>query len=652
MKYIFNLLSFLFFMQLQAQSGFNASNMTVTKPDLSINHFESDSTANAVVLYEYGNAFYPQGSNFLNVEIKRKIKFLNKNELHRANVEIYVYKGDSKEQVNNIRATTYNLENGEISTSQLDKSQIFTENYNERYDIVKFLLPNVREGSVITYSYTFVTPYYGKYYSWDFQQDLPKLYSEYNTSIPGNYEYHIKLIGNKPLDVNDQNIVNNCIDYGRASANCAVSKYIMTNIPAILPEDYMTTIDNYRSRIEYELKVVRYFDGKVKHYTDTWEAADKQLRSSSHVGSQLKGSSTLSLSDIPTNIKNENSPLKKAELIRQLITKNYQWNGINRTFNESVTNLLKEQAGTATEINMLLHNTLKQEGLEVFPVLVSTRQNGLPTKLYPVITEFNYMIVLLKTDEGKFFLDATDPYLAFGEIPYKCLNQYGRAIDMKYGSYWVDIQPQKPSTIQLSANLEFTDAHTLEGDLNTKSTYYQALSRKKSFFENPDQYIDNLDNKLATLTFNSHKVIDADKSSIDFNEEAKINWSLEAVGNNIYLNPILFKFYDSNPFKLQERTYPVDFGYKQAYLYNLKIKLNNQYKVKEIPEDVTFNLPNNVGSILFKTNFNDDEINLYFRFNINDTLFNYNYYEYFKEYFGKIVDINNNSFILLERKQS
>ena len=34
-----------------------------------------------------------------------------------------------------------------------------------------------------------------KYQPWYFQGPDPVLYSEYNTSIPGNYEYNIKLVG-------------------------------------------------------------------------------------------------------------------------------------------------------------------------------------------------------------------------------------------------------------------------------------------------------------------------------------------------------------------------------------------------------------------------------------------------------------------------
>ena len=635
---------------LYCQPSFNDGNLNVTRDDLLINTFPEDSTAKALVIYEYGNSYVEDRAFNLVTEIKRKIKILSKDGLDYANIEIPIYVGGDKEKITNIKGTTFNLDNNETKSIQLDENQIFVENYNKNFDIVKFLLPGVKEGSVITYSYTKTSPFFSKYHSWDFQREIPKLYSEYNTSIPGMYEYHIKLIGNKPLDINEQSIEKGCIVVSGAAANCAISKYAMKNIPAFLPEQYMTTEDNYRSRVEYELKTIRYFDGRIKQFTQSWEDADKQLRSDKRLGAQLSKAYKYKVV-VPTQITEIENQEEKAQVIFNFIQNNFVWNEINRSYGENVDELISKRSGTATEINMLLHNVLKSHDFDVHPMLISTRDNGFPTKLFPVISEFNYMVVLLKLNGENYLLDASDPYLAFGEIPFKCLNQYGRVLNLKFGSYWYDIVPKKPSTIQIKSVLEFQTEDVLTGSFNTTSTGYFALPLKKSYFSNTAQYIENLDNKTTNITFDNHNVIQPNKSSIEFIEEANVTWNLDAVGNGIYLNPMVKRLYESNPFKLQERSYPIDFGYRQAYLYSLKIKLNNFYTVKEVPEDQNFNLPNNKGTIMFKTEYNNEELNLYFRFNLNESLISSDYYKYLKLYFSKIMDINNNSFILLERKQ-
>src|SRR5690606_34800525 len=123
-----------------------------------------------------------------------------------------LYKKDNNaEKISDITATTYNIENGKVTQVKLEKSAIFEENYDENHTLAKFTFPNIKEGSVITYSYTLESPYIYKYKDWEFQSDIPKLYSEYNTSIPANYEYNIKLVGTLKLIRNEQKLVKDCL---------------------------------------------------------------------------------------------------------------------------------------------------------------------------------------------------------------------------------------------------------------------------------------------------------------------------------------------------------------------------------------------------------------------------------------------------------
>ena len=94
---------------------------------------------------------------------------------------------------------------------------------------------------------------------------------------------------------------------------------------------------------------------------------------------------------------------------------------------------------------MLLYNLLSEQDINVTPILLSTRNNGLPTKIYPVISDFNYIIIRAIINGKQYFLDATNKYLEFGQIPFRCLNQYGRLLDFKKGSKWIPIQVKSAS---------------------------------------------------------------------------------------------------------------------------------------------------------------------------------------------------------------
>nr|WP_276205021.1 DUF3857 domain-containing protein [Flavivirga aquatica] len=112
-------------------------------------------------------------------------------------------------KVKKIIATTYNKIDGKVVKTQLQEKDIFKEKYNENYTLVKFTLPNIKEGSVITYNYTIISPFMFKYKGWNFQSKIPKLYSEYKASIPGNWEYKIKLVGSKEFAVNESKVEKN-----------------------------------------------------------------------------------------------------------------------------------------------------------------------------------------------------------------------------------------------------------------------------------------------------------------------------------------------------------------------------------------------------------------------------------------------------------
>ena len=125
----------------------------------------------------------------------------------------------------------------------------------------------------------------------------------------------------------------------------------------------------------------------------------------------------------------------------------------------------------------------------------------------------------------------------------------------------------------------------------------------------------------------------------------------EVIGSSIYVNPFITTFFDDNPLKLQERTYPIDFGYKDSYTYIYKLAYDaNIYEVTELPEIKKHQLPNGTGTLLMNVSQSDSEIIIYFKFNFKDAIYNQNYYPYLKAYFSTIIDLQKNSLIILKKK--
>lgn len=636
-----------------SQSNNSKNKFRVTLNDLKMQSYEKDSTANALVIYEYGNSYVDRNDYDLRTQEKHKIKILSKEAFDEANIVLYLYNdGNNFERVKNIIATTYNLVENKVITTKLEEKDIFKEKYNDNYTLVKFTLPNIKVGSVITYSYTLRSPFMFKYKGWNFQSEIPKIYSEYRASIPGNWEYNIKLVGGKKLSVNESEIEKNCLEVGNGgSAHCGNYKYVMENIPAFVEEDYMTSESNYLAKIDYELKTFNSFDGTKKDYTKTWKTVDKDLKTDAKIGRQLNKS--IKPEDyLSQGIINEKNKLTKAKLIYNYVQDNYTWNGEYKLFSEgSVKGLLKNKSGNASSINILLHNLLKASDIDVNPLLISTRENGFPTKIYPVLSDFNYLIAQVTVDEKTYLLDATDSYLNFGAIPFRCLNEYGRLLDFKKGSKWIDIKPNKISSVNYQVNLNLENDNLITGKISSKRTGYHALNIKKRYYPNPDKYISNLEDKFPYGEISDYETIHKDSESENFIESYNIEYIPDDTNSNIYLNPFFVTFFKENPFKLQERTYPIDFGYKDSYFYMLKLNFDESYAIKEKPTDLKLALPNNMGNIVFASTFNETSFSLSFRINFKSHIYTPDYYPYLKEFMSKIVDIQTNSLILIKRQE-
>ena len=111
-------------------------------------------------------------------------------------------------------------------------------------------------------------------------------------------------------------------------------------------------------------------------------------------------------------------------------------------------------------------------------------------------------------------------------------------------------------------------------------------------------------------------------------------------------------FWKENPFKLEERKYPIDFGYKDVYSANILVKTPDNYEIVEIPEQQIIGLPNASGKIQFIAQQADDH-HLYIRLHVifSEAMYASGYYPYLKEFIDQLVKIQKQSVIVLKEKK-
>ena len=620
-----------------------------TLTDLQMGSYAQDRSAEALVLFEHANYYRDPRSKYrFATDYYKRIKIFNKDEAQdKTVVEIYTGKD---ELVKDIKGITYYLEDGKKKSISLSEDQVFTTQINATVKKTTFTLPSVVDGAVIEYSYKRTTPYLG-IRDWYFQSDIPKLKSQFDLAILGNFQYNVRLMGYLDLDVNKNSVQNGCMEMpDGGSSPCASYTYAMNNVPAFKEEDFMLSKKNYLSRISLDLKSIttktqvgagynQRIDTDVKNITKSWKDADKALRLDflNNQGSKR----SFFKRKLPEEILAETDELIKATKIYNFIRDHFTWNEMNWfTSDIVIKESFDKRTGSVAEVNLSLYNSLRAAGIESYITLVSTRSNGIPTKLFPVINDFNYLIIKVIANGEEYFLDATNKYRPFGQIPFKCLNGEARVFDFKKGSYWQDINKARRAERQINYDLSFNEEGYIEAQVKLSNSRYFANEIRDEYYKyGEDQYLSKKESIGQNFEIEDYKISDLTTfekpvvESFTFISDDSFNNQ-----SNIKIFPVVFPTVKRNPFGLNERLFPVDFGHQRFITQRININIPEGYQVVNVPQEIGVKLPNSGGSYLFKVQNKGNQVKLYIRYQIAKKVFSSEEYFYLKEFFKKILE--------------
>lgn len=629
--------------------------------DLTMKQYPHDTSAGAVVLKEFGEAYISNGENYnLIFKYHVRIKILNKNGLEQSDIEIPLDKdgGTRQERIVEIKASSFNLEDGKIHEEAVQPKNFFNEDRHKYLNVKKFAIPNVRVGSVIELSYLLESPFIFNFRNWEFQSSIPKLESVYWASIPGVYRYNITLRGFLELTSNENSIVKNCLGAGgdprggSFSADCSVMKMAMKHVPAFVEEDYMTSKKNFVSSIHFELSEILHPDGRIDKVTKEWKDAEQELRMDSRFGVQLKRGKDIG-EEVTKLIAGESDDLVKAKKVYTFIKDWFVWNDFYGKYSENgIKKAFEARKGNVGDINLSLVAALRFAGLNAEPVILSTRSNGTVVELHPVLSEFNYVVAKVAIGDKQYLADATEKYYPFGLLPERCLNGKGRAIADKE-SNWVDLKPGNVGRTISLLTLVVDGEGVMRGTLETTFTGYDAVSKREEILGYPSQeeYIKELRSSLGSMEVAAFELKNLD--DIEKPLTRKLDIALRAFEpevSNFLFNPFFLDKWSENPFKSKERLYPVDFGTPVERSTILNLEYPSDFEITNLPENVGLSLPNAAGRFLFQARRNgDNKLSINNSLSIRKTVFSSAEYHYLKELFNRILQIQNGELVFKKK---
>jgi len=611
--------------------------------DLTMTTCEADPDADAVILGHYAeidvNRFRDYATHYT-YHVRTKI--LSKEGIDRASVKIPYLK---IEKITNFQAQTINGD----KITKANRKNIFDEKVIDNVFNKNVAFPDVQVGSIVEYRYTLQSPYITVLDNWYFQTDIPIRHSECVFTIPKYLEYVIVSNLDREFDEKEKKVSR------IGNFNTSIHRFVMKNVDARKKEPFITTMRDYYNNIKFQLvtSMQPYGGGMLEKFMKDWphliqlwwehESGGRQIRNKVNHKKILKAAQA-AISEIT-------DPKEKAEALYKFIRNAYTWNKrfSDYTHENQLDHAYEKNTGNSAEINLSLLACLQDAGIEAYPVRLSTRKHGKIQKVYPIVQQFNHIVILVKIDGKEYLLDAISKSLIFNMLHPHSLN--GEGLQMKFkdkNPEWIPLMPVKTDEI-VNVELQLDNNNPI-AKLIGVYTGYQALYRQSQHKEKDEE--DYIEDRLGGL-------YDFEVDSTEFNHDKperfaevihlKINDAITASSDIIYINPLLMEQSEERIFSLEKRTYPVDIAYPYSKRYILNIQIPDGYIVDTQPENVKLVLPDNSGEYTYLIEVKNNQLQLICKESLKKAIYYPHEYEALKGLFDMIFDKEAEQIILKKK---
>ena len=620
-----------------------------------------DSGANAVVLADVGNtSFEGDNQGFFTLIFKRsvRVKIINQNGIGIGSYRLFFRHNKEKfDRLYAIKATTYNLENGHIAETGLDEKSVYTEQYNRDFDMKKFSIPALKEGSIYDLEYVIKSPFNIRLKEWSFQGEYPCYWSEYTVTIPPPFHYMRSIKGDTTFYINTtRNVFDSYLlkyENGpyqnqtyRATGNSVEQRWVKKDVPALYEEPYITSMKNYYAGVSFQLNYFQWETGYGKNdrtdYLENWKSTAKTLLDDDNFGHVLNYQNGWMQEDLKNVVKNASSNEEKARLIFSYMRDNF------RTLNKdgysknaiwtqnSLKDVFEKKQGNVAEINLLLTAMLRSENIHADPLILSTRDHGIASAAYPLIEEYNYVICVAYPDDHFTTLDASQSFNGYGQIPDACYNGYGHIMNLE-NPQAVLFDPD--SLVEVNVTSIFI-SNNEKGQ--PEGTYKKICGKSESYQLRNEVNRINVKGLESKIKMDKESGLLIENFALDSLEKPGLPISVhydfglkKFTGESVfYFEPVLDSDNIINPFKPLERHFPVEFPHRIDNTYLLNMEIPAGYQIEEIPKSVRVGLNGQEGIFEYLVQLNGNNLQMRIRLKLDKTYFRPDEYAGLRDFYA------------------
>ena len=597
----------------------------ISVQELEANTFARDTAAGAVMISEYAyrtispaeyrpweraklpvipargyaqNRYYDLFPYAVETLVQCKIKILKPSGLKKSEITIpFINKRVPlrKELIENIDAWSYKYDGSQIVTSRLKKENVVIEHLNDSMSQVKFRIPDVKVGSVVEYRYKRISPLHPGIPGWEFQSDIPTMYSALETfyydafvvnqETKGPYEIKAFAETEQPTFTD----VRQTVFTGRKAHRVF---FEVRDLPAFRHEDYIWNPKDYTPGVRSELLATR-FVGYVP-YADKWLDVENRIIVENLFEKNIYGTVFYG-KEIKTLVKPLKTDKEKIEAIYRLVKDKIKWNGKYALYGDP-TEAVSKGFGSNAEINAVLLRALYKQRLYVYPVLISPRTDGRLPVSFPTYNGIKTFIVCVETKDGdKYYLDGSAMYGGLNMLPSDLMVDNGRTLARSFmleegqGNGNVNLTTINNADFTEKVKAKLLENGMLEGNFEGVYSNLGAYYVKKSFAATGDSLTfvkiieDRNDITVKNYSLMNHRDPMSEQILEKITFEKKANKSHE----NYVINPFVL---GQNLLNLQienDRTLPVELDFPRKYNLTFEMEIPDGYQVVRLPENKT-----------------------------------------------------------------
>nr|WP_319397866.1 DUF3857 domain-containing protein [uncultured Carboxylicivirga sp.] len=621
--------------------------------DLKLKECSFEKEAPAVVIFDYGDSRFLHASDggfYIQFKRHTRIKIFNEGGYDQAEIIIPLHLSDTRrEKATNIKGYTYNWVEGGLQQTPLDISQIYEEKVSEYLYQKKFAMPQVKDSSIIEFTYTIESPFHVHFRDWEFQNDIPTIYSQYTAAMIPFYSYRYRLQGTSKTDLfKSYEKQSSDRSFAGIKFHDMIYEFGLNNVPSFMDESYITSRNDYVIKIDFQLVEITHPTGYKQRFMDTWPKLANDLLEYEDFGKYIKKATKWAEKNASQYAAMPED--ERLNAIINMVKSTYKWNYYNGKYaQKDFKEFQKSLTGNIANINLLTLGILKANNIDAEPVIISTRKHGKVTNDFPYSDFFNYVLTVVKINNQYLLIDATDPFCPNQLIPSKCINGIGFIVK-KDNEAWVNIETSSPSlektTLKYAINPEEL---TIQGKCEKQSTGYIAMNQRSDFYSSAD----NFKNKYKEIGINEDDDIVV-SNLMDENKPFKFsfnfNQKIDVIEDQIILHPFAHFPIKSNPFKQNKRTLPIDIVNKKAYQYNAIIEIPEGYKIDVLPQNKIYNKSDLQLSFMAQQT-DKNKLQIFASYKFNQSTYPASKYEDLKEFMNKVTQILNSKIVLVQDEQ-